>query len=193
MPMAVRLFAPNSSINIWIAFPLVIAMAAWATLVVPPSLALLATLLLGWTLLVLASVDAAILRLPDPLTYGLTAAGLGTAFLLRDQDFAGHVIGAVAGFAIFAAIRWLYARLHSRDGLGLGDAKLAAAAGAWLGWQALPSAVLVAALGGLATYLLGSIRRGPSALGEPLPFGVPLSLAMWLVWLYGPIPTVAPL
>ena len=57
----------------------------------------------------------------------------------------GHLIGGVLGFAAFFLIAWLYRQLREREGLGLGDAKLLAGAGAWLGWAALPSVVLLAA------------------------------------------------
>jgi leader peptidase (prepilin peptidase)/N-methyltransferase len=41
-----------------------------------------------------------------------------------------HALGALAGFVSFAAIAGVYRRARGREGLGLGDAKLLAAAGA---------------------------------------------------------------
>jgi mannitol/fructose-specific phosphotransferase system IIA component (Ntr-type) len=43
--------------------------------------------------------------------------------------------------------------IRKRDGLGLGDAKLLAGTGAWVGWQGLPSVVLIAAVLGLVMAL----------------------------------------
>jgi leader peptidase (prepilin peptidase)/N-methyltransferase len=152
---------------------------------IPPGIVLPASLLLGWGLLVLGLIDAQVFRLPDAITYPLAIAGLACAWLL--DDFIDHAIGLIAGFAALAAVAWAYERLRGREGLGLGDAKLGAVAGAWLGWMALPSVVLLGALGGLAVYAVAAIRRGREALAEPIPFGVPLAFAIWLIWLYGPL------
>jgi len=61
----------------------------------------------------------------------------------------------------------------------LGDAKLLAVAGAWLGWTALPSVVVLACAGGLAWAALRLLRRGHEGLAEPIAFGLPLCAATW--------------
>ncbi len=162
-----------------------VALGAWVALVMPPTWLLPTTFLLGWSLLILSVVDALAFRLPDILTLPLIAAGLTVSFFLPGPDPAGHVIGAAAGFGTLYAIILLYRRVRRRDGLGLGDAKLGAVAGAWLGWQALPFVVLLACAAGLIWYGFGLIRRGKTVLTEQIPFGVPLCAAIWLVWLYG--------
>ncbi len=69
-----------------------------------------------------------------------------------------------------------YRQLRGRDGLGLGDAKLLAAAGAWLGVESLPWLLLIAALLGLAMAL---VRAGPLRAETAVPFGPPLALSFW--------------
>ena len=64
-------------------------------------------------------------------------------------------------------VAYLYRKLRGRDGLGGGDAKLLAAAGAWVGASGLPQVVLIAALAGLvaaACLRLAGVRLG-AALG----------------------------
>ena len=126
-------------------------------------------------------IDARRLILPDVLTLPLIAAGLALAWL-QPPELATRAIGAMAGFAAFALIAELYRRLRGRDGLGLGDAKLLAGAGAWLGWEALPSVVLIGAVAGLVFALL----KRPAA-DRPIPFGPFLALGFWLVWRFGPL------
>lgn len=157
----------------------------WAAVVMPPGPLLAVTCALGWTLLVLASVDALAFRLPDLLTLPLIAAGLGVSFLLPDRDTVGHLAGALAGALCFYAIAAGYRFARGREGLGLGDTKLAAAAGAWLDWQALPFVVLVACFVGLLWVGIAATRRGTEGLNERIPFGVALSFAIWVVWLHG--------
>ena len=138
-------------------------------------------LLLAAVLLWAAVIDARRLILPDYLTLPLTAAGLALAWL-QPPDLTTRLIGAAAGFLVFAGIAFLYRKIRQRDGLGLGDAKLLAAAGAWLGWEDLPSVVLIASVGGLIWALV----KRPDAKTQ-LPFGPFLALGFWLVWRFGPL------
>jgi leader peptidase (prepilin peptidase)/N-methyltransferase len=157
----------------------------WAAVAMPSGALLAITCALGWTLLVLATVDALAFRLPDILTLPLIAAGLAVSWWLPEHDLIGHVIGAAAGLAAFYAISILYRAARGVDGLGFGDAKLAGAAGAWLGWQAFAFVVLVACAVGLVWVGVATMRRGRAALEERIPFGVALSFAIWVIWLYG--------
>jgi leader peptidase (prepilin peptidase)/N-methyltransferase len=76
--------------------------------------------------------------------------------------------------------------------LGLGDAKLLAAAGAWLGWPALPGLVAAAAAGALAVALARAALGERLAAATRIAFGPYLALALWLFWLYGPLLLVQP-
>jgi leader peptidase (prepilin peptidase)/N-methyltransferase len=141
---------------------------------------------LGWTLLTLAAIDQRHFLLPDVLTLPLIPAGLVVAFAINPALLMPHVVGAVAGFAAFVAIAFAYRRLRRREGLGLGDAKLLAAAGAWLGWQALPGVVAVGALCALAVALARTVAGDTLSATTKIAFGSYLALAFWLVWLLGP-------
>jgi leader peptidase (prepilin peptidase)/N-methyltransferase len=84
----------------------------------------------------------------------------------------------------FQVLRAGYRRLRGREGLGLGDVKLAGVAGAWLDWTMMPVAVEIAALSALVAYLLRVwIRRRPLRAAGRLPFGLFLAPAIWLSWL----------
>lgn len=160
----------------------------WAALILPAGegAALLASAVLGWALLVLALTDRRAFLLPDAVTLPLAGLGLGAAAWLDPPSLLAHAAAAAGGFAAFAGIAAFYRRLRGREGLGLGDAKLLAAAGAWLGPAALPGVVLVAALLGLAEALA---RRcgGADMAAAPIAFGTWLALATWLAWLHGPL------
>ncbi|MGL5010781.1 MAG: prepilin peptidase [Paracoccaceae bacterium] len=138
------------------------------------------TILLGLTLVAITVIDLRSYRIPDWLSLPLIAIGLAVAVWLPLLPIAHHLIGAVAGFAVFAAIGAWYHRRTGMEGLGLGDAKLFGAAGAWLGWQALPLVLLIATLGGLAYALLKGARDRRAALA----FGPWLALGFWVVWLW---------
>jgi leader peptidase (prepilin peptidase)/N-methyltransferase len=133
-------------------------------------------------LIAIAWVDLRQFRVPDILSLPLLAAGLAVVVVRPDVPLGDRLAGAVAGFAVFAGIGAWYFRQRGVEGLGLGDAKLLAAGGAWLGWQALPWVVLVAAVGALAaTRLRPAARRG-----DPVAFAPWIAVGIMALWIRGP-------
>ncbi len=163
-----------------------LVLVLWAAFVVPPAL-LLPSAGLAWTLLALALIDLRVRRLPDPGTLGLVAAGL--CFALAGQLGAPltHLLGAVLGYCALAGVAAAYRAWRGIDALGLGDAKLFAAAGAWLGPEALPSVVLIGAGVGLLQAGLMSLGGRRLAANTAVPFGPGLALGFWVCWLHGPL------
>ncbi|HVC59326.1 MAG TPA: prepilin peptidase [Acetobacteraceae bacterium] len=141
--------------------------------------------LLGWMLLALGWIDALWLLLPDALTLPLLLAGLGVAIVTAPDTVFWHALGAASGYLGLRAVAATYRLLRGREGMGAGDAKLLAAAGAWLGIGALPWVVLLAALAGLAVAGVAAIAGRPVHATTALPFGAFLAVSFWLVWLYG--------
>jgi len=166
----------------------IVASAAWPLFVTPPGGSVfVAGCIFGWALLLLAAIDWRVQLLPDVVTLPLMIAGLVAAFVLQLGPWRDHAIGAAVGFVALAMVAWLYHRLRKREGLGLGDAKLAAAIGAWVSWQGLPTMLLWGSMLGLVFAIVTSIAGRRVNLSDRLPFGVFLAAGGWLVWLYGPL------
>ncbi|WP_410819569.1 prepilin peptidase [Micromonospora sp. 050-3] len=135
--------------------------------------------------LVLARVDLACLRLPDPLVLvaGLLAlGGLTAAALLSDTP--GRLLGALGGAAVAGAAHVLLALLPGSR-LGFGDVKLAAVLGlplGWLGRDALLTGLLLPHVlhGGLVLGLLAARKVHRNTL---LPLGPALLVGAWLATL----------
>ncbi|WP_225771588.1 A24 family peptidase [Inquilinus sp. Marseille-Q2685] len=142
------------------------------------------TCLLGWGLLLLGAIDRRTGLLPDMLTLPLALAGLLAALFEPGAALPDRAVGTAVGHLLFAGLAVAYRRLRGRDGLGLGDAKLLAAGGAWLGWQALPWVVLAGAGAALLAVLVSA--RGPVARDTAIAFGPWLALGIWLMRLVGP-------
>jgi leader peptidase (prepilin peptidase) / N-methyltransferase len=159
-----------------------LVIAAWAILAETDVLLVWLSCVLGWTLLSLAWIDWEHMLLPDTLTLPLIVAGLGATLLSDPMAITDHAAAAAAGYLAFRAIEIAYRRLRGRDGLGQGDAKLLAAAGAWLGLAPLPTVVFVAAVFGLA--IAAGLRIAGQKLhgGSAIPLGPALCAAIWVTW-----------
>ena len=145
-----------------------------------------------WLLIALAAFDAEDLWLPDRLTwpgiaigfvYSLIPIPFGSTFALVHVGNNVHVQAAVASLisillaaGLILLIRWIYWLIRRREGIGLGDAKLMAMLGAWLG---LPGALLSFGLGvvlgsiaALVLLLLPSMRKSTEGWANiKLPLG----------------------
>jgi leader peptidase (prepilin peptidase) / N-methyltransferase len=166
-----------------------LGVAIWSACLVSGGLLWLSCLL-GWTLLALIASDFKYFLLPDFLTLPLLAAGLAAGWAFDPDSARDRVVGAASGFLVIVALRQAYWHLRRREGIGLGDAKLFAAAGAWVSWSGLPSVMLIAVTVALAGVLLRQWRDADVAASDSVPFGAFLSLGIWLVWLYGPLELV---
>ena len=162
------------------------AVALWAWVVAAGwSVPLIATA--GWILLTLAVIDHRDGILPNGLVASLFVVGLAAMPWSAPGTPLDHALGAVAGFAVMAAIAVIYKRLRGIDGLGWGDVKFMAAAGLWVGWQGVWSVLLIASASALLVVLASALRGARLTGKTPLAFGPYLCLATWLVVLYGPI------
>ena len=162
------------------------AAAAWAALVTSGWL-LAATVVLGWILLALALIDWRAQLLPDVLTIPLAAAGIAVTWIMRPAALAEHLLGLAGGALAFIAIGAAYRATRKQEGIGLGDAKLLGALGAWISWSGLPTAVVYAGVIGLSGVFVLSLAGQPVTTRDRLPLGTFLALGGWLVWLYGPL------
>ena len=151
-------------------------------------------MILTWLLVALAALDAEHLWLPNWLTWPGIFAGISLNLLdggwriahsvepetigLRGPLWVAalYLIGAAAAASLVLIIRWTYRLVRRREGIGLGDAKLMALLGAWLGLSgALLSFVIGVMLGAifaLIVLVLPAGRRGSETwLGTRLPLG----------------------
>src|SRR5258708_6388582 len=161
-----------------------VATAAASMIVVPGALGVagagLACLMVG-----IAAVDARRFIIPDELSAAALALGLVHA-AIGHPDAIGEAVAvamlrggvmALAFFGLWAA----YRRLRGRDGIGLGDVKLACVAGAWLDSPSLPIAAAIPALAALAVCLVVWLALGRTISATTrLPFGLFLAPAIWI-------------
>ena len=136
---------------------------------------------LGAGLGLLAWIDLRTGYLPDIFQAAL--AVLGAAVVVAGSPvgigWQAAVGGALLNAAVFLSLRWLVSRLKGREAMGLGDVKLVAVGGLWLGPWALP---MIMAVGGLSTLvgvgIVSLIRRKALWRGE-MPLGPGLAAGIF--------------
>ncbi|MFI5297887.1 MAG: prepilin peptidase [Polyangiales bacterium] len=148
--------------------------------------------LLALALVAAAFIDLDHMYLPDPITMGGTVLAIASAGLRPEQGYVASLIGAAAGFVgiwlpFIVGWRWL----RGQAGMGLGDAKLVALFGAWLGGAGIFFSLFAASFQGIAATLVVMARHGEVkepesvvkeradaiAAGEPLDDDDPLAHA----------------
>jgi leader peptidase (prepilin peptidase)/N-methyltransferase len=86
--------------------------------------------------------------IPDEVSLPGILVGVAVSFLLGDPSPRDAVLGAILGGGVLWAVAWTYERTTGVEGMGLGDVKLLAMIGAFLGWRAIPAVLIIASVSG---------------------------------------------
>lgn len=157
------------------------------------SAALFVTLLVGILL-----TDAQHFIIPDEFSLGGLGTGLALSFV-TDIGIARSALGAATGFALLGAVKfagdhalrrgWIGGAAVTETlgqdepviSMGMGDLKMLAMIGAFLGWQGVLASVFLGALAGTIIYLPFLFRKT-----KPLvPFGVYLAMGAIVALAFG--------
>lgn len=140
-------------------------------------------LLFGCAMIVLLVTDLQHRLLPNAITIPGIVAGFLFS-LTAPPGWVDSLIGAAAGAGLLLGIAWTYARLRHEEGLGMGDVKMLAMIGAFLGWKLMLVTLVLSSLTGsvVGLALIGSGRGG---MKYALPFGTFLALGALVAAVYG--------
>ena len=139
--------------------------------------------LLSTSLVILFMTDFKEYIIPNSITYPLAAIGLFLSLLelnplgtFRLDSLMG---GALSGL-LFFIISKTYFYLKKRDGLGLGDVKMIAMLGFWLGVEAILMIIIVSSVLGIIVGLsLIAVKKIEAQ--EYLPYGCFISIAALII------------
>lgn len=141
---------------------------------------------LAATLLALSWIDLDRYLLPDLLTLPLIAAGLLQAWWFS-ASLTESIVGALVGYGLIAGLNVFWKLRFGREGIGLGDAKLLAACGTWVGVYNIPLTLLIGSGLALVFVFGAALLDRKSTAKTYIPFGPLLSLGIWAVWCFRPI------
>ena len=153
--------------------------------------------LLALLMLAIALTDARLGIIPDEWNSAALSLALLNALLQNPDTMVEAMAAAVLRGGVlallFLGLRVAYRGLRGREGIGLGDVKLAVVAGAWLDWLTMAIVVELAAVAGLATYLVRRYWLGRQLhMTSRLPFGLFFAPAIWFGWLLETTMVLAP-
>jgi leader peptidase (prepilin peptidase) / N-methyltransferase len=163
-------------------------------------LSVLCALLVGLTF---TDLDALIL--PDELTLGGTVVGFLFAWFVPVDDLVARLALSIAGYhpsphwasvaeSVAGAVLpagflglggWLFEKIRHKEGLGLGDVKMMAMVGAFLGLRAALLTLVVGSIAGSVVGLIYIYATKKDASTYELPFGAFLGFAGIVVALTG--------
>lgn len=134
----------------------------------------------AWYAIAIMAIDLTWLLIPDVLSLSLLWVGLLVAVRKGGAAAEGAILGAAAGYSALWLVSRFGRRVMGREVMGLGDAKLLAAIGAWVGVAGVLkvtifSCFLGSIIGGAYLILSGKSRH------HPIPFGPFLLMAAMTV------------
>lgn len=142
----------------------------------------------GWLfasfLIVLIFIDWEHMLLPNVLTLPGTLIGLIFAAFGIGPGIVDALIGLAVGAGGFLAIAYIYKMSRGAEGLGMGDVKLMAMIGVFLGWKNTLMVVMLGSIVGLFFGIIVMIKQH-SGTQTRIPFGVFLGIAALATLFWG--------
>jgi len=134
----------------------------------------IARVVLGSALIALFAIDLEHRLLPNAIT--LPGIAIGFLFsLVIEPGWRSSLAGIAVGGGLPWAVAEIYWRVRRREGVGMGDVKMLAMIGAFLGWQAALMTLLLASIAGsIIGLVVIALRRGD--LQYTMPFGTLLAV-----------------
>lgn len=142
------------------------------------------------SMVALAVIDLEHFILPDAITLPGIVLGLGVQHWISWTTLRGAFLGAALGAGLLLAIAGFWYWWRKVEGMGMGDVKMLAMVGAFLGWKGVLGTLFLASLGG-SLVGLALMLRGKLDMQSKLPFGFYLALGSLLFLFWGEQLTLA--
>ena len=152
---------------------------------------------LGVHMFLIARYDAKHFIIPDILSLPAALMGLAFAPFAHQLAFSydaliHHTVAAFVSALLLLLVRQTYWLIKKREGLGLGDVKLALAAGAWAGYPGFTYTILVACLAAILFVMVKtSLYKQSMQAKTKIAFGAFFAPAIWLIWFVQSLPQLA--
>ena len=136
-------------------------------------------------LLVASVIDLYHMIIPDEISLGMVALTPLVVYLHPELDWQSAAIGVIVGGALLYIISWGYWLIRRKVGMGMGDVKLLAGIGGWLGYEGVFPVVLYASVLGTSVALALAFYKRTLNFQSALPFGPFLAIGVVIHMLLG--------
>ena len=160
------------------------ALFVWAWLTFGPGALFASRVVFGCVLIVLFATDLEHQLLPNAITLPAIVAGFAFSFF-TEPGWVSSLIGILAGGGVLYAVAVLYFWVRREEGLGMGDPKMLAMIGAFLGWKLTLVTLMLASLTG-SVVGIGLMIAGRGTMKYALPFGCFLAIGAACAATFGP-------
>ncbi len=130
--------------------------------------------------IVCSVIDLRLMIIPDVISLPMVALTPVIVYLHPELDWFSALVGVIAGGGSLYVIAWLYWLVRREVGLGMGDVKLLAGIGGWLGYQAVFPTVFVGSVLGAVVGILAMVVTRQLNLKSAIPFGPFLAIGAWI-------------
>lgn len=121
--------------------------------------------------------------LPDIITLGFIPVGLIFSWFVLDRTPKESFLVAIAGAGGLYLIAWLYFKIKKIEGMGMGDVKMLAMMGTFLGVRTFIALLMASLLGTIVGLILVyGMKKGKN---YEIPFGCFLAIASVITYIYG--------
>jgi leader peptidase (prepilin peptidase)/N-methyltransferase len=148
------------------------------------SFQLLIDLIFVCFLLLLLFIDLFHYILPNNITIPGLVLGFGLSFINQRISWLESLIGLLIGGGILLLISLFYSYVKKKEGMGMGDVKMLAMLGAFLGWKLCLLTLMLASIIGTILGIIVMLKS-KEGLMKQLPFGSFLSLAALITLFWG--------
>jgi leader peptidase (prepilin peptidase)/N-methyltransferase len=144
----------------------------------------LVLLILCASLIAITFIDIDHRIIPDKISYPGTIIGFLSSFFVSINNPINAIIGMLVGSGILFLTAFLYKAFTGIEGMGMGDVKLMAMIGAFLGWEAAIFTVIISAFIG-SLIGIGFILFAGKGKRYAIPYGPFISVSVVIYLFYG--------
>ncbi len=119
----------------------------------------------------MAFVDGEFFVIPDELSIGGMVVGLALSFVPGEISPQSAFVGAFFGGGLLLCVAWMGEKLFKKEAMGMGDVKMMAMIGSFVGWQGVIATLFIGSL--LGTVVFGPLNIRKRRL---IPFGIFLAV-----------------
>ena len=143
-------------------------------------------MMLSISFLIIFFIDFEHFIIPNVLTFPMMIVGFLKSFDPNlpslFPNYINSLIGGLFGYGVIWSIIYFYKQLRKKEGMGLGDAKLLAVVGCWVGWISIPFVLFLSSVLALLWVAPDLIKKSKK-LTSQIPFGPYIILASILFFI----------